>query len=97
MIEIETLTKNDVNELKQMIQNHFYYTNSVKAGCVLENWENHVRKFNKVIPKDYKRMLDQIQMQKEKGLTEEEAIMSAFLANSSKQKNTPKQPEAVIR
>jgi glutamate synthase (NADPH) large chain len=56
-----------------------------------------VRKFNKVIPKDYKRMLDQIQKQKEKGLTEEEAIMSAFLANSSKQKNTPKQPEAVLR
>jgi glutamate synthase (NADPH/NADH) large chain len=97
MIEIESLTKNDANELRQMIQNHFNYTNSVKAGCVLENWENHVRKFNKVIPKDYKRMLDQIQQQKEKGLTEEEAIMSAFLANSSKQKNTPKQPEAVLR
>ncbi|MBV7505376.1 glutamate synthase large subunit [Bacillus sp. sid0103] len=97
MIEIEFITKNDEQELKQLIRNHFYYTNSVKASCILEDWQNHVRKFVKVIPKDYKRMLDQIQKQKDAGLTEEEAIMSAFLANSSKQKNTPKQPEAVIR
>jgi len=81
----------------QMIQTHFYYTNSVKASFVLENWENHVRKFTKVIPKDYKRMLEQIQKQKDAGLTEEDAVMNAFLANSSKPKNTPKQPEAVLR
>jgi glutamate synthase (NADPH) large chain len=97
MIAIESLTKNDEKDLKQMIENHFNYTDSLKAGFVLEDWPNHVRKFNKVIPKDYKRMLEQIQMQKEAGLTEEDAIMSAFLANSSKQKNTPKQPEAVLR
>ncbi len=41
-----------------MILNHFDYTESVKADYVLENWEQLVRKFVKVIPKDYKRMIE---------------------------------------
>ena len=48
---------------------------------MLENWEEIAEKFVKVIPKDYKRMMKSIEEQKQAGLTEEEAIMSAFQAN----------------
>ena len=40
-----------------------------------------LEKFVKVIPKDYKRMMESIEEQKQAGLTEEEAAMSAFETN----------------
>ena len=42
----------------EMVLNHFIYTGSIKAGYVIENWEEIMKKFVKVIPKDYKRMMD---------------------------------------
>ena len=52
----------------------------------MENWEQSLSKFVKVIPKDYKRMMNRIQEQKAAGLTEEEAAMSAFEANVKQEK-----------
>ncbi|WP_160726149.1 glutamate synthase large subunit [Bacillus sp. USDA818B3_A] len=98
LIEFESVTTPaDQDELKQLIENHFAFTESVKASCVLENWEECVRKFVKVIPKDYKRMIQLIDEQKLAGLSEEEAVMNAFLANSGAKPNTSKQQEAAIR
>ncbi|WP_045522226.1 glutamate synthase large subunit [Neobacillus niacini] len=97
LIEFESVSSTaDQDELKQLIENHFHYTESVKASCVLENWEEYVRKFVKVIPKDYKRMIQLIEEQKLAGLSEEEAVMSAFLANSSAKPKQFKQQEASI-
>ena len=49
---------------------------------------NVVRKFVKVIPKDYKRMMESIQEQKLAGLSDEDAVMSAFQANVAQEKET---------
>ena len=38
-----------------MISNHFNYTNSTVAKFVLEDFENQVKNFIKVFPKDYKK------------------------------------------
>jgi glutamate synthase (NADPH/NADH) large chain len=98
LIEFESVsTAADQDELKQLIVDHFRYTQSVKASCVLENWKKCVRKFVKVIPKDYKRMIHLIDEQKLAGLSEEEAVMSAFLANSSAKPKPSKQQEAANR
>ena len=64
------------------------YTGSDKADYVLDNWNQLVKKFVKVIPKDYKRMMKSIQEQKQAGLSDEEAIMSAFQANAAQEKKT---------
>ena len=40
------------------------------------------RRFVKVVPNDYKKMLDKIDALKEKGLTDDLAAMQAFLATS---------------
>lgn len=79
MIEFEAVSSPaEQDELKTLIQNHYRYTESVKASCILEDWAKCVRKFVKVIPKDYKRMITLIDEQKLAGLSEEEAVMSAF-------------------
>ena len=52
------------NEVKEMLHSHLHYTESAKASYVLENWDDFVKKFVKVIPKDYKRMMKSIEEQK---------------------------------
>jgi glutamate synthase (NADPH/NADH) large chain len=71
-----------------MIQQHFNYTGSKKAEFILDNWDDVLPKFVKVIPKDYKRMMEKINEQMQAGLTNEEAVMSAFEANAKSDKKT---------
>ena len=40
----------EINELKELIEKHYAYTKSPKAKRILENWEEYLRKFWKVIP-----------------------------------------------
>ena len=99
MIEFETLEdEHDVQEVWEMVLNHFIYTGSVKAGYVIENWEQLQEKFVKVIPKDYKRMMDKINEQKQAGLSDEDAVMSAFEMNvAQEKKTTAKKLEAIMQ
>ena len=53
----------DLMELKTLIENHLAYTGSTVAAQVLENWEQSVAQFVKVMPRDYKRVLQQRQQQ----------------------------------
>ncbi|APH04783.1 glutamate synthase large subunit [Bacillus weihaiensis] len=90
MIEFEQLASVDeILFLKEMIQNHIDYTGSAKGRFVLDNWNETLTKFVKVIPKDYKRMMNRISEQMEAGLSNEEAIMSAFEANAKSEKKGP--------
>lgn len=99
MIEFESLTDaEEVNKLKEMIQKHVAYTNSSKAKATLENWEASVAKFVKVIPKDYKFMLNQIQSFIEAGESEDQAQMSAFEAkNYNKEVPVKKEKEVIVQ
>jgi len=65
-----------------MIQRHQTYTGSTRAAGILANWEQMVPKFVKVMPKDYKRVLQSIKQVERSGLSGEEAIMAAFEANA---------------
>jgi len=49
--------KEDVNELKQLIENHLVYTESDVAKRILKNWNKELKTFKKVMPTDYKRVL----------------------------------------
>lgn len=64
MVDLEKLTDNDQNELKQLIQNHKDYTNSHLAKIILENWEQEVSHFIKVFPKEYKIALNRLAKEK---------------------------------
>jgi glutamate synthase (NADPH/NADH) large chain len=49
----------DNRELKDLISKHFFYTNSPLAQRILENWNDYVLKFIKVLPIEYKRVLEE--------------------------------------
>jgi len=61
-----------------MIQRHQTYTRSARAAKVLESWQQMVPKFVKVMPKDYKRVLQSMKRVQDTGLTGDQAIMAAF-------------------
>ncbi|NBD23621.1 glutamate synthase large subunit [Paenibacillus glycinis] len=71
----------DVEELQGMLKRHAEYTGSAVAERLLSDWETSLTKFVKVIPKDYKRMLEQIEKMEQTGLAGDEALLAAFEAN----------------
>ncbi|HVN43128.1 MAG TPA: glutamate synthase large subunit, partial [Steroidobacteraceae bacterium] len=72
----------EVAEVQRMIERHLEHTSSARARQVLDGWDGMVKRFVKVIPKDYQRMLACIARAEEQGLVGEEAIMVAFEENA---------------
>ena len=83
MVEIGQLEDpEEIAEVREMIQRHYAYTNSEVAGRVLSDWEACLPKLVKVMPKDYKRMLQCLAEVEAAGLKGAEALMAAFERNS---------------
>jgi len=57
MVDLDPVTDADSDELRNMIQNHFDYTGSTVAKFVLDDFDNQLKNFIKVFPKDYKKVL----------------------------------------
>ncbi|MBQ1687846.1 MAG: glutamate synthase large subunit [Lachnospiraceae bacterium] len=74
----------DVQDLKQMIEEHVKETGSQKGKEILENYETYLPKFKKIIPHDYRRVLHTIRAMEEKGYTKEQAEIEAFYVNVGK-------------
>ena len=62
--DIDDLTEADEARLKAIIENHQRYTNSERAQTILDNWNEYLPKFIKVMPVDYRRALLNIKSQK---------------------------------
>ena len=83
MVGLEKLTDpEEIQEMRAMIQRHADYTNSERARNILKLWEEMVPKFVKVMPKDYKRVLEATKRVTAAGLSGDEAIMAAFEQNA---------------
>ena len=78
----EITSKYDVLELKDMIKEHVAYTNSEKGKQILDNFGEYLPKFKKIVPHDYRRMMNTIVQMEEKGLSSEQAQIEAFYANT---------------
>jgi glutamate synthase (NADPH/NADH) large chain len=66
MVQLEGVeAEQDMVELREMIQNHLEYTGSVVAGQVLEQWPDVLEDFVKVMPIDYKRVIEERRRQAE--------------------------------
>ena len=57
------MTRFDAIRLKQLIENHFEYTESAVAKKILDDWDTWLPKFVKVMPVDYRRALLEMQQQ----------------------------------
>ena len=72
----------DIEELRSLIENHVRFTGSAVGERVLANWEQSLGDFVRIIPKDYKRMLEQIRKaEQDQGLEGDAALLAAFEAN----------------
>ncbi len=59
MVNLETMQADeDIKELREMIESHVRYTDSAVGKRLLENWEASLQQFVKVMPTDYKRVLE---------------------------------------
>jgi glutamate synthase (ferredoxin) len=83
MVALEKLDQADEIELVwKMIQRHQTYTGSKLAARILANWQQMVPKFVKVMPRDYKRVLQALERMQQSGLSGDQAIMAAFEENA---------------
>jgi glutamate synthase (NADPH/NADH) large chain len=59
MVDLDPLDEEDVLLLRKMIDDHDRYTESTAAKFILADFENQLKSFIKVFPKDYKKVLSQ--------------------------------------
>lgn len=74
----EVTDKYDIIELKNLIEEHVKETGSTKGKEILDNFDEYLPKFKKIIPTDYKKMMTAIVSMEEKGLSSEQAQIEAF-------------------
>jgi glutamate synthase (NADPH/NADH) large chain len=73
MVEIETLDEDDVEWLKSTLTKHRDLTGSAVAEKILNGWNVEVSKIRKVMPKDYRKVLEVLRKAQADGVSEEEA------------------------
>jgi glutamate synthase (NADPH) large chain len=77
MADLEPLTEADEPVLEELIRRHHAETGSVVAARLLADWPAARGRFARVMPKDYKRVLDAAQRAERDGLDVDEAVMAA--------------------
>ncbi|MEG3881659.1 glutamate synthase large subunit [Microcoleus sp. herbarium7] len=83
MVGLEKLEDaEEISDLRLLIQTHFDLTGSAKASKVLANWDAMLPVFVKVMPKDYKRVLQAIERAIAAGLSGDDALTAAFEENA---------------
>jgi len=77
MVDLESLGAEDVETIKDLLGRHVLYTQSTVAQKILEKWPMYRSRFVKVMPKDYKRVLEAMEKARRTGIPEEVAVMEA--------------------
>lgn len=63
MVGLEELEKEDYQTIRTLIRNHFRFTGSLKALDILQHWDTHKKSFVKVMPTEYKAILEKQKQQ----------------------------------
>lgn len=79
MVSFDEMDYSDIEFLKQVIGRHQAETGSLRAAQILGDWDNSLKAFKKVMPKDYKRVLLAIKKAEAEGRNVDEAVMEASL------------------
>ena len=60
MADLEKVSnRDDIITLKELIEQHFNHTGSGPAGRILADWDSALPKFKKIMPRDYRRVLEE--------------------------------------
>jgi glutamate synthase (NADPH/NADH) large chain len=76
---VELSDKYDIQELLEILQDYVEATGSEVATRILENRDEYIPYFKKVMPKEYRDVLAAIGRYEEQGLSHENAVMEGFL------------------
>jgi len=65
MVELSLIEESSYRkELHELIRNHYFYTGSKLAKTMLDSWEKYVDQFIQIVPIEYKKVLQEEQMEK---------------------------------
>jgi glutamate synthase (NADPH/NADH) large chain len=77
MVDVDPLEEADMEFLREVVSRHRDLTGSTVAARLLASWDESLRRFTKVMPKDYKRVLTAASAAEREGRDVNEAVMSA--------------------
>ena len=77
MVDLDPLDDEDLQWLYEVVERHYANTMSGVAYLLLADWYKAAESFVKVMPKDYKRVLEATRRAMERGESVEEAVMAA--------------------
>ena len=71
LADLELVTAaEDIATLRGMIEEHLHHTGSGPAARILENWQQALPRFKKIMPRDYRRILEERKRGEERQLEE---------------------------
>lgn len=79
MVSLEELSeKYDIAELKDILEDYEKETGSELAKEVLDNFEEYLPHFKRIVPHDYQKVISAIGRYEEQGISHENAVLEAF-------------------
>jgi len=82
MVATGAPSADEIATVKRMVEKHAELTGSALARRLLERWSDTAGRLVRVLPNDYRRMLDAQARMRAKGMSAEEAEMAAFEENA---------------
>jgi glutamate synthase (NADPH/NADH) large chain len=77
LVDVEPLDPSDSFRVRSLVERHGVETESAVAARLLEQWETDVLEFVKVMPRDYRRILEATLLAEAEGRSVDEAVMVA--------------------
>jgi glutamate synthase (NADPH/NADH) large chain len=77
MVELEQLDEEDRRSVRELCDTHLRYTGSEVAARLLDRWDGAVTEIVKVMPRDYRRVLEATRRAVEAGGSVDDEIMAA--------------------
>jgi len=77
LVEVEAPSAHDLAYLREVVGRHAQLTGSVVAASLLGDWPRRARAFSKIMPRDYRRVLEAVRRASAEGRDPDQAIMEA--------------------
>ena len=77
MVDVEPLNAADRDLVRTLVERHGAETESAVAARLLAHWDAEVREFVKVMPRDYRRILEATALAEAEGRSVDQAVMAA--------------------
>ncbi len=83
LVGFSSVTKDaDIEQLRGLIEEHVTWTDSKLGKAILADFEGYLPRFKKIVPHDYAKMMETIAEFRSEGMSQEEAQIEAFYANT---------------